>query len=294
MRSGALRLTLCAAMVAAFGSHAWAQSDNNDGAVPAAAGAPSPMALGDSAADLVYTPVNPCRVVDTRIAGGVIPAGTQRAFRTTGSGFTAQGGSAGSCGVPVGATAAFINLVSVNPGGAGDFRVFPAGGAVPASSILNYTTGLNLANGVIVTLCDPAAGACPNDFTIQADVSASHLVADVGGYFRRVQGNQNGLVWGAAHVNGAAPSSVTRAFSRLPGSPTVTVTRLALGTWEVNFGGDISTRFFSVNPGNQTSGTPAAAFCDATPRITDANAIFVRCQSAAATLVDTNFFVQVF
>ncbi|HEX6739657.1 MAG TPA: hypothetical protein VF310_15360, partial [Vicinamibacteria bacterium] len=244
MRGGSRWLTLCAAMMLAAASHAWAQSVNEadpaDVALAAAAkSGPSPLALGDTDADLVYTPVAPCRIVDTRIGGGIIAGGTQRSFRATGSGFTGQGGSAGSCGIPVGATAVFINMVAVNPAGPGDFRVFPAGGSLPTASILNYTNGLNLANGAIVTICDPSGGACPNDFTIQADVSDAHLVADVGGFFRRVNPTQNGLIWGAAHIAGITTATVSRSFTRFTGA-TVTVTRLLLGQYEVNFGGNVA------------------------------------------------------
>jgi hypothetical protein len=87
--------------------------------------------LGDSQADLVYTPVTPCRIIDTRLAGGPIAAGTTRSFRVAGTSYSDQGGSATTCGVPVGpTTAAVINFVAVNPGGAGNLRVTPFGTAI--------------------------------------------------------------------------------------------------------------------------------------------------------------------
>src|SRR5437667_8121983 len=79
--------------------------------------------LGASAADLVYTPVTPCRIIDTRAtgAGGPIVPGVQRDFLVSGTtGFDTQGGTAGGCGIPDGATAAMLNLVVVKPAGAGD------------------------------------------------------------------------------------------------------------------------------------------------------------------------------
>src|SRR5262245_24623832 len=81
-------------------------------AVPAwgQAGGPIPRALGDPAADLVFSPVNPCRIIDTRLAGGPIAGGTQRSFVVTGSAdFEAQGGTAGGCGIPDGAAAVAVN-----------------------------------------------------------------------------------------------------------------------------------------------------------------------------------------
>jgi hypothetical protein len=134
---------------------------------------PVPNILGSTQADLVYTPVTPCRIIDTRSSGGPITPGVNRSFIV-----------AGICGVPFGpATAAVINFVAVGPAGAGDLRITPFGTAIPLASIINYTSGLNLANGPAVTICNPAATTCTFDITIQADVSATDLVADVQGYF---------------------------------------------------------------------------------------------------------------
>jgi hypothetical protein len=149
--------------------------------------------LGDSQADLVYTPVAPCRIIDTRLAGGPIAGGTGRNFRVTGTDLSAQGGSATGCGIPFGpATAAVINFVAVNPRGPGDLRITPFGTPMPTASILNYAavSGLNIANGPAVTICDPAVAACSSDFTIQADGGATQVVADVQGYFRNLRADQ--------------------------------------------------------------------------------------------------------
>lgn len=144
-------------------------------------------ALGDTQADLVFTPITPCRIIDTRAAGGPIAAATTRDFRVTGSGFAGQGGVAGSCGVPNGpATAVVLNIVAVAPAGAGDLRLTPFGTAVPTASIINYAlpgSGLNVANGLVAPICNPATTTCTGDFTIMADGSAVQVVADVMGYF---------------------------------------------------------------------------------------------------------------
>jgi Chaperone of endosialidase len=142
--------------------------------------------LGDSQADLVYTPVTPCRIIDTRLAGGKIAAGTTRSFKVTGD-TTAQGGA--NCGIPFGsATSAMINFVAVGATAPGDLRVTPSGATMPTASILNWAggvSGLNLANGLAVALCNPAQTTCTSDITLQADASAIHVVADVQGYYRK-------------------------------------------------------------------------------------------------------------
>ena len=121
-------------------------------------------AYGDSQADLVYTPVTPCRIIDTRLAGGAIAAGGTRSFLVAATNYSSQGGSATTCGVPFGpATAAVINFVAVNATAPGDVRVTPYGTTMPLASILNYAgvAGLNLANGPVVTLCNPAVKTSP-------------------------------------------------------------------------------------------------------------------------------------
>ncbi len=155
-------------------------------------------ALGDSQADLVYSPVTPCRIINTLLAGGPIAADGTRSFRVTGTDFSSQGGSSGNCNVPVGATGAVINFVAVNPTGAGDLRYTPYGTVMPLASFLNYVnSGIpndNTANGMTFPICNPAIKTCTNDFTIQADVSATDLVADVQGYFRQVAAGGVGTV----------------------------------------------------------------------------------------------------
>ena len=50
--------------------------------------------LGDVGADMVYTPITPCRIVDTRLAGGQVLAGGVRMFLATASSYTSQGATA--------------------------------------------------------------------------------------------------------------------------------------------------------------------------------------------------------
>ena len=57
----------------------------------------------------------PCRIVDTRAAGGAIALNTVRKFRVRGtSGFPSQGGKSGGCSIPAsaGAILATISLSS--------------------------------------------------------------------------------------------------------------------------------------------------------------------------------------
>lgn len=140
--------------------------------------------LGAANGDLVFTPVVPCRIIDSRIEGGRLVAGTPRDYDVAGA-LGGQGG-APNCAVPEGAASAVVlNFVAVGPVGNGNLRAWPFGQPVPIASVINYTTGVNIANGVVIGICDPGAGACAKDFTVRADSSDVNLVVDVMGYFSR-------------------------------------------------------------------------------------------------------------
>lgn len=159
------------------------------------------QALGENRSDLLFVPVQPCRVIDTRTGGGPIAAGTQRHFEVAGTAnFEAQGGNAGGCGIPLGvstpiAAAVVINFIAVSPSGAGNLRAWEFGQPAPLASVINYASvpGLNIANGVVV----PIAGVATldKDLTVQADAQGTQVVADVTGYFTRfpVEQFQGGL-----------------------------------------------------------------------------------------------------
>lgn len=162
------------------------------------------QALGDADSDLLFVPVSPCRIIDTRLAGGRIAPGPGgvRHFEVAGTtGFEAQGGQAGGCGIPLSAgatplaTAAVINFVAVGPLGPGHLRAWEFGQTPPNASIINYTNvaGLNIANGVIVPIAGLAS--IDKDLSIDANTSATFIVADVTGYFTRfpIEQFQGGL-----------------------------------------------------------------------------------------------------
>ena len=143
--------------------------------------------LGDTSADLVYTKVNPCRVADTRVAGGPLANASQRNFQISGSNpalFTPQGGV--PCGIPYpGATAVAVNITVTGAAGYGWLRAWPYGSSGTAS-IINYTPGQTIANGLILPVCDEATDSCGYDVTIRADAAGTHVLIDVMGYFQKV------------------------------------------------------------------------------------------------------------
>lgn len=137
--------------------------------------------LGVLSNDLVYTPLQPCRIVDTRQSGGAIPAASSRDFKgMSASSFTAQGGSASDCGtLNLVATALALNVTAVGTTGLGFTTVYPYGTARPLAASINYNAGFNVNNALIVQVPNPLDA---NEFTIYTSAQA-HYVVDIVGYF---------------------------------------------------------------------------------------------------------------
>ena len=162
---------------------------------------PQPVAADDDA-PLVFVPLVPCRVIDTRApgAGGPLTPGAARLFMFRGPtrNFASdpnQGGSPTGCGVPNLASngvvsesvakAILVNIVAVAPEGPGHLTAWASDRAQPLASVINYTSGVTVANGVVLPLCDQV-GASPcqsGELLVAAAVSRVHLVVDVMGYY---------------------------------------------------------------------------------------------------------------
>jgi hypothetical protein len=76
-----------------------------------------------------------------------------------------------------------FNLTALNVSQAGDLRVYPAGGAVPTVSTLNYNANTpNIANAAVVPLGTGGA------IRVQADAATIDLIIDVNGYYSSTLG----------------------------------------------------------------------------------------------------------
>jgi len=205
---------------------AWCQGgpeqDKDAEMAGAASGGAVSNALGAAAADLLFTPVTPCRIIDTRLsAAGMLVSGVDQSFMVRdAAGFAAQGGSASDCGIPISATVVEMNLIAVTPGGPGDLRIVAFPGALPNASVLNYASvpGLNIANGLALPVCNASAANCTKDITVRADVSSTHLVADVVGYFKApIRPTVITLSDSAGSTGSATPVTIASMFSDLFG-----------------------------------------------------------------------------
>ncbi len=160
-------------------------------------GSPIPNAvINNGNSNLVYTPVGPCRLVDTRNAGGALTANVQRSLKTTGTNFASQGGNAACPNVPFGAaTSVLLNFTAVNPTATGGFllaKPFNPGGTTfnPAtdSSVLNYSSTVStaLANGIAVPICSAiSTSGCTSDLVVQSGNAGTDLIVDIVGYFQK-------------------------------------------------------------------------------------------------------------
>lgn len=141
------------------------------------------LALGDVATDLVFVPIAPCRIIDTRLAGGPIIAGGTRHFDVTAvTDYAFQGGNASNCGGAGAAgsfAAAAINFTVVAPGAAGFITAYPFLGTQPLAATVNYSQGSVVGNYSVVKLDQ---GASANELSVFS-FAQTHLVADLVGYF---------------------------------------------------------------------------------------------------------------
>jgi hypothetical protein len=118
---------------------------------------------------LDFFTVDPCRVVDSRLTGGALLCGVERAITMVG----------GTCGVPTDAKVVSINITSTEASQNGNLRVYAAGAPAPTASTLNYVAGKTRANnaisplngtGQMAVLCSPAG--------------TTQVIVDVNGYFK--------------------------------------------------------------------------------------------------------------
>lgn len=147
----------------------------------AAASVAQPKVLGDGSDDLVYTPITPCRIVDTRNpgAGGVFAAKETRTYNYAGS--TAQGGTA--CVSSTVTPAALAVNVTIQTVGLGDptvsgfLSVFPEGGS-KTTSWMNYYGGEIVANAGVTTINEGTG-----NFSVFAQ-NPTYVIVDVFGVLR--------------------------------------------------------------------------------------------------------------
>jgi hypothetical protein len=173
-----------------------AQSDLKNTALPSAQNAASSRgasetgkSLGDPAADLVYTPVTPCRLFDTR-------AGLASALGTVGGTFSNQQtktiNPAGACGIPTsGVASIFLSFHSFNnnPSALGVIGFMKPG--TPFSALAATWTGSAWATGTFIAGTNPDGSF--DAFVGNGQTMTADMIVDVMGYFQTANRNGDGL-----------------------------------------------------------------------------------------------------
>lgn len=146
---------------------------------PGQSEAPVPLAADAVQAEAEAVPANagtfvslePARLLDTRVGNGAsqaVPANGTVVLQVTGRG-----------GVPqTGVSAVIVNVTVTSPGAGGFITVYPAGGAQPTASNLNFNPGQTIPNLVTVKVSSEGTVAFTNN-----SPRSVHLIADVAGYY---------------------------------------------------------------------------------------------------------------
>jgi hypothetical protein len=147
--------------------------------------------LGSLSSDLVFTPVTPCRLVDTRtIYGGTGPILTNstRGFGVWGyTSYAAQGGSPTNCGLTAGknTAAVAVSMAVVSPAGQGYLTAFPgdvADASRPLAATLNYNAGEVVVSGAAILKVNQ--GSATPDLKIYSSTT-TEVIIDVVGYYSK-------------------------------------------------------------------------------------------------------------
>jgi hypothetical protein len=202
-------------------------------------------ALGDPDKDLVYVPVTPCRIIDTRVAGGPIPANSVRDFDLADAvRFSSQGGDTGNCGVGDKGSfaAAAINFTVVNPSMGGFITAFPYLASRPNTATVNHGAG-DIRNGFSIVRLDQ--GASIPEFSVYS-VAQTHLVADIVGYFinpPQTPPPLYGHYWATSSGNHSCSSVCNSAGGAAVATSSGTVCKAANGASYIN------EYWFPISPG---------------------------------------------
>ena len=220
-----------------------------------------PDVLGDVTDDLTYIPLaSPCRIVDTRVAGGIVVGTIARNFAVTPAN-TGQGGA--GCNPWTGyigggyAGAVAVNItVDANgqtavPGSY--LTAFATGATVPATSWVNFAGGQVASNSGILPL---------NNFGFTVLTSATtNVIVDVTGSFVRPAAT----AVNCSNVYNSATSTVTyqsfanfvdSSFPACPASTTGVSYQWkyssgtgGLGVWYNDYGNELGLSYAAYNPG---------------------------------------------
>jgi hypothetical protein len=159
-------------------------------------------ALGDPSTDLVFRPLAPCRIIDTRFAGGKI-AGTRPYDLNT--------LPCGLSGIADGAIAALVvnvTILDTSEGAPGFLNVRPAGSS-QVTALLNWFIGSASAQVSNAAIVPVDQGAAVNDVEIVTS-SPVHVIVDVFGMFVSPAATALNCTTVQTNVTNAAPGQFSQ------------------------------------------------------------------------------------
>jgi hypothetical protein len=153
--------------------------------------------LGNTAADLVFTPISPCRAVETRDIGGTFASsatGTQRNYDMRGTAasvdFTDQvtgtnGATPCTNTAPitpsVNAKAVLVAISVIAPSTVGYLNAWAFSETEPIVATMVFTGGGLSSSFAVVPLCQ--AVSCSDDISFKVYGASTHVAVDIYGYF---------------------------------------------------------------------------------------------------------------
>ena len=184
-------------------------------AKPSFAPAVQTKALGDTGTDAVYTPVTPCRLVDTRGTFAAVYQGNGTASHTPVPfaaneirTYTVQGGN-GMCltQLPAGLNPSAVQLQVFGmptTNASGDIEILPQGATFGSTATMVYVASINFNTVSTAAKINTA----DKQISVQVRGGGAHLAIDVVGYFAAPSGNggkffmQGGNAFGATALLG--------------------------------------------------------------------------------------------
>lgn len=227
---------------------------------PVREGRVATKALGDANADLVFTPLAPCRIVDTRGAGGALSPNVTRVFDGFSANFATQGGHTAGCGIPNGVAALVMTVTATNAATNSFLRVWAQGGTEPGASTMNFQSSIvAIATGTIV----PVNSGNLNRFAVKSGAGVD-FIADVVGYFRAPTSST--LPKASHHI--ARSGSLGAIGTTCSGYPNLSITVAAPVAGKVALRGNVQVQY------SHTNGTAPSAAVYIGTSSNDCNALF--------------------
>jgi Chaperone of endosialidase len=210
-----------------------------------ASGAARQKSMGDTADDVVYTPVTPCRLVETRgtfaavYRGDGSPGHVADPFTSGEIRSYTLAGANGVCTTQLqGITPAAVQLqvfgMPVN-GASGDIEILPQGAAFGSTATEVYVGSVAFNTVSTTVMVNPAN----NQISVQVRGGGANLALDVVGYFERPENYflDQTITGFAASIGGGGANTASEAYAVVGGGASNT----ASGTYSAIGGGSRNT-----------------------------------------------------